>query len=222
MKTENRINYDKLMQELIAENRKEDGENKPSILLHSCCGPCSTAVIERLIEDFDITVFYFNPNIDDETEYGLRMENQIDFINRRYGEDGPVKFLEGRYCPEDFLEFAADYAEEPEGGARCLKCFEQRLEETLRVAERSGFDFFGTTLTVSPMKNSQVLNRLGLEIQEKGEVKYLVSDFKKRSGYQRSIQLSKEYGLYRQHFCGCSYSKRESEEIAARKAMEQK
>lgn len=194
-------NYDLLMQKIIS-----DIEGRPRLLLHSCCGPCSTSVIERLAEDFDLTVFFYNPNIDDEEEYIKRRDNQIKYIEERYGSENTVKFIEGRYNSEDFLKAASPMANLKEGGERCRMCFELRLRETAAFAAEKNFDFFSTTLTVSPMKNADIINRTGLEAEAVYGVRYLVSDFKKRAGYQRSIELSKEYGLYRQHFCGCSFS----------------
>ncbi len=237
-----KINYDKLMQKRIDEIKRK-GSEKPGLLLHSCCGPCSTSVIERLVEDFDVTIFFYNPNIDDENEYELRKANQIKYIKERYGAEEcegqgipheektqseqtvmqeqnasvarkyrnsgekRVFFLEGRYNVEAFYEFAENLADEKEGGQRCICCFEFRLREAAKTALLRSFDFFSTTLTVSPMKNSDVINKLGVRIGEETGVEYLVSDFKKRGGYQRSIELSKEYDLYRQHFCGCSFGK---------------
>ena len=202
-----KINYDKKMQEQI---RSMTG--RPKLLLHSCCGPCSTAVIERVAEDFDVTVFYYNPNIDDRDEYELRRNNQVSYIRKRYGENGPVKFLEGNYDPQRFLAMTQGHEEDPEGGARCVICFEMRLEEAARKAKELGFDYFTTTLTVSPMKNAQIIDPLGEKIGEDVGIHFLYSDFKKRGGYQRSIELSREYGLYRQHFCGCRFSRWEMED----------
>ena len=196
-----KINYDRKMREQIAKM-----EGRPSLLLHSCCGPCSTAVIERVAEDFDVTVFYYNPNIDDREEYELRKANQIDYIQKRYGKDGPVGFLEGAYDPSVFFEKCRGHEGDPEGGERCRLCFELRLTETARKAKELDFDYFATTLTVSPMKNAQIINLLGEAIGAENGVNFLFSDFKKRGGYQRSIELSREYGLYRQHYCGCSLS----------------
>lgn len=205
IKSSEKVNYDKLMQKIIA-----GFESRPTILLHSCCGPCSTSVIERLVDDFEVTVFFYNPNIDDRDEYELRKQNQIKYINERYGEE-KVHFIEGKYDVDTFLEFAEPLSDAPEGGARCALCFEFRLRETARLAAEKIFNFFSTTLTVSPMKNASVINQIGLETAEKTGVKFLVSDFKKRGGYQRSIELSKEYDLYRQHFCGCGFSRSENE-----------
>lgn len=202
----NNINFDKEMQKRIATL-----EGTPRLLLHSCCGPCSTSVIERLAEDFDITVFFYNPNIDEEDEYIRRRDNQIKYINERYGEDGRVKFIEGKYDPENFLAFAEGMKDAPEGGARCTLCFEMRLREAAAVATEKNFDFFATTLTVSPMKAPVIINNLGMKTGEEFKIEYLVSDFKKRAGFQRSLELSKEYELYRQHFCGCSFSHAEND-----------
>lgn len=198
-------NYDLLMQKIIS-----DTEGRPSLLLHSCCGPCSTSVIERLSDDFELTVFFYNPNIDEEQEYIRRRDNQIKYLEERYGDANTVKFIEGRYNPDDFLKAAAPMAELKEGGERCRMCFEMRLRETAALAAERNFDYFTTTLTVSPMKNAEVINGIGIETGKEYGVEYLVSDFKKRAGYQRSIELSKEYGLYRQHFCGCSFSMQDS------------
>lgn len=203
----NNINYDKEMQKRIASL-----EGKPKLLLHSCCGPCSTSVIERLSEDFDITVFFYNPNIDDEEEYVRRRENQIKYINERYGENGPIKFLEGKYDPESFLAFAEELKDQPEGGARCTLCFELRLREAAAAALKNNCELFATTLTVSPMKHPVLINNLGEKAGKEYGIEYLVSDFKKRAGFQRSLELSKEYELYRQHFCGCTFSMREMAE----------
>ena len=185
---------------------------RPNLLLHSCCGPCSTAVIERLIPDYDITVFFFNPCITDEEEYNLRKENQIKFIesyNLKTEMQEKIRFVEGRYNPEEYFEKASKFADEPEGGKRCTVCFRQRIEETAKRASKEGYDLFATTLTVSPHKNYPLISKIGQEFAEKYSVEFLDMDFKKKAGFQRSVQLSKEYGLYRQNYCGCIYSKRD-------------
>ena len=188
---------------------------RQKLLLHSCCGPCSTAVTERLMNEFDmdISVFYCNPCITDREEYELRKKNQIAFIselNKNLGEEDRVTFIEGEYCPEKYLELVWGLEGEPEGGARCTVCFEQRLRITAEYASKNGFDAFTTTLTVSPHKNykltSQIANRIAGEIG----VSFLDVDFKKKDGFRRSGELSKEYGLYRQDFCGCDFSKRKT------------
>ena len=185
--------------------------SKPELLLHSCCGPCSTAVIERLAPDYNITVFYSNPCITDVEEYDRRKENQIKFINQynKNTEDKyAIKYLEGTYDPERYFEITEGYEKEPEGGARCTLCFRMRLEETAKTAKKCGYPIFTTTLTVSPHKNYPLISEIGQETAAKYGVEFLDMDFKKKAGFQRSIQLSKEYGLYRQNYCGCVYSER--------------
>ena len=197
-------NYDRIMMKEIAVIT-EEGSIRPELLLHSCCGPCSTAVIERLIEYFNVTVFFYNPNIDNAEEYEHRKSEQIRYIKERY-INGEVKFCEGPYDTESFLSFAENMKNEPEGGSRCTLCFDLRIRTTAKEAVNNNFGIFATTLTVSPMKNAELINEVGLKIGEEYGVKYLVSDFKKRAGYQRSLELSKQYNLYRQHFCGCSFA----------------
>lgn len=185
---------------------------RPALLLHSCCGPCSTSVIERLVPDYDITVYFYNPCITDAEEYGRRKENQIDFIekyNLRLGGSQSISFIEGEYEPEKYDMLTSGFSNEPEGGARCAICFEMRLDKTAKTAASKGFDLFATTLTVSPHKNYPVISAIGRKAAEKYGIEFLDLDFKKKAGFQRSIQLSKEYGLYRQNYCGCSYSKRD-------------
>ncbi len=184
---------------------------KKELLLHSCCGPCSTAVIERLAPDYNITVFYYNPCITEADEYERRKENQIRFIdeyNKKMENEYTIRYLEGRYDPERYFELVDGYEEEPEGGARCTICFEMRLLESARVAKEKGYPAFTTTLTVSPHKNYPLISQIGRDVAEKYHVEFLDLDFKKKAGFQRSIQLSKEYELYRQNYCGCIFSKR--------------
>ncbi len=191
--------------------RKETAAEKRSVLLHSCCGPCSTSCIERLIQDFKVTIFFYNPNITDREEYELRKMNQLKFLseyNLTLPEDEQVSFIEGEYIPEDFFEACSQYSEEPEGGRRCTECFKLRLGRTAQVAEKGGFQSFGTTLSVSPHKNYMLISAIGTELAKAYGVEFLDMDFKKKAGTQRSIQLSKEYNLYRQNYCGCQYSKR--------------
>ena len=182
---------------------------RPALLLHSCCGPCSSAVLERLCAHFRVTLLYYNPNIEPEEEYVHRLSEQRRLLSL-LPED--VALMP---CPWDngaFEDFAREMAGEPEGGARCLRCFRLRLEYTARRAKENGFEYFTTTLSVSPHKNAEALNRIGREEGEKAGVRYLCADFKKKNGYLRSLQLSGEYGLYRQDYCGCLYSRREREE----------
>lgn len=205
-----KINYQKELEKLLAQLEAE--QRVPALLIHSCCAPCSSYVLEYLSEYFKITVFYYNPNIYPESEYTKRIAEQQKLIRDmefRY----PVSFLAGKYDKEKFYEMAAGMEDLKEGGARCMKCYELRLSEAARQAVAGGFDYFTTTLSISPMKNAQKLNEIGLRVGEEYGVKYLVSDFKKKNGYKRSIELSKEYGLYRQDYCGCEFSMRRLEAL---------
>jgi len=195
-----KINYDLKFQEIV-----KNLNGKPSLLLHSCCGPCSSSVLARVKEFFDVTVIYYNPNIYPQQEYLKRKNEQIRFL-----KETSIKFLDCEYEQEKFYECAKGLEQEKEGGARCSKCFLLRLEKTATKAKESGFDFFGTTLTVSPHKNAQLINKIGEILQDKHNIKYLYSDFKKQNGYLNSIKLSKEYNLYRQEYCGCEFSLKES------------
>lgn len=191
-------------------NNEESKIEKPSLLLHSCCGPCSTSVIERLVRAYKITVFFYNPNITDEEEYLKRKEVQLQFIegyNQSPNKVDTIFFLEGPYNFSRFKEISAGLEKEPEGGKRCTECFRLRLEKTAETAKMWGSDYFATTLTVSPHKNCTLINKIGMDLAIRYGLNYLAEDFKKKAGYQRSIELSKDYGLYRQQFCGCEYSK---------------
>ncbi|MBQ6370011.1 MAG: epoxyqueuosine reductase QueH [Firmicutes bacterium] len=184
---------------------------RPALLLHSCCGPCSTAVIERLADEFEITVFYYNPCITDEEEYLLRRENQKKFLqefNEERIEKNRIRFLEGAYHPGAFLKLVKGHEQDPEGGERCSLCFAQRLEKTAETAQMTGCDYFGTTLTVSPHKNYRRISEIGQSIALRYGLTFLDRDFKKKDGFKRSIELSRRYGLYRQDYCGCEFSKR--------------
>lgn len=193
-----KINYDKMMQEEIA---TFNGEKK-SVLLHTCCGPCSTACIERLKDNFDLTVYFYNPNIEPYDEYLKRKEVQLKLL-----KELNVPYIDADYDNEVFREQTKGLECEPEGGARCPVCFKIRMGKTAEVAKENGFDYFCTSLTVSPHKNSAIINVIGDSIGKKYGIKFLHSDFKKREGYKRSIELSKEYDLYRQDYCGCLYAK---------------
>ena len=197
------LNYNKQMKALIAE-LQERGE-KPSLLLHACCAPCASHELTFLPDAFDLTVFYYNPNI---TEAEEREKRYLE-LERLISELCPrVGLIKGEGDEDKFLALAEGLEFAPEGGLRCAKCFALRLEETARVAAREGFDYFATTLTLSPLKNPMLLNRIGEQMAQKYGVKYLVSDFKKDGGYQHSIELSKQYDLYRQNYCGCMFSKK--------------
>ncbi len=178
----------------------------PTLLLHSCCGPCSSHCLEVLSEHFAVTVLWYNPNIQPEEEFNLRLQNQEKLLKSLQTQN-PVKLLVVDYNPNEFFEVANGLEEEKEGGVRCEKCFRLRLEKTAQIAKENGFEFFTTTLTVSPHKNAELLNQLGYEIAEKYGIKFLPADFKKKNGYKRSIELSKQFDLYRQNYCGCVYSK---------------
>lgn len=178
---------------------------KKRLLLHVCCAPCSSYVLEYLHEHFDITVFFYNPNIDLESEYRLRADEEQRLI-REMGLSDSVRYTEGEYVPADFYAAAKGLEGLPEGGERCTRCFELRLEAAARAARDGKFDFFTTTLSISPLKDSVRLNEIGRRLSEKYGVAYLFSDFKKKNGYKRSVELSHEYSLYRQSYCGCSFS----------------
>lgn len=203
------MNYEKLMEEQIL-NSKEGS----SLLLHACCAPCSSAVLERLASHFKISILYYNPNITEEKEYQKRLDELKKFItklNFKY----PINIIDSRYEPKEFFQIAKGLEKEKERGKRCYKCYELRLEETAKVAKEKNFDFFATTLTLSPYKITPWLNEIGEKLSEKYQANYLYSDFKKKNGYKRSIELSKEYNLYRQDYCGCIYSKLEREQNKA-------
>ncbi|MBE5747498.1 MAG: epoxyqueuosine reductase QueH [Clostridiales bacterium] len=192
-------NFDRLMQEQM-----KKVEKGTPLLLHSCCAPCSSACLERLKDVFQVTVLYYNPNIDEEKEYEKRKAEQIRFLR----ETGWAEILDCDHDAQAFIEMARGLENEPERGARCYACYALRLGKTAQMAKEKGFSWFGTTLTLSPHKNAEWLNEIGQKVGGRYEVNYLFSDFKKQGGYYRSIDLSKEYNLYRQDFCGCKFSKR--------------
>lgn len=200
------MNYQKELEKLI--ERLEAEERVPRLLLHSCCAPCSSYVLEYLSKYFDITVYYYNPNIFPESEYTKRILEQQMLISDMPMKH-PASFLAGNYDRERFLEIVSGLEHLREGGERCFACYALRLEEAARVAREGEFDYFTTTLSISPLKNAEKLNEIGNKIAKKYGVSYLQSDFKKKNGYKRSIELSNEYGLYRQDYCGCEYSYRD-------------
>lgn len=201
----NQRNYQREMEKMI--EAAERIQSVPSLLLHSCCAPCSSYVLESLSKYFKITVFYYNPNIYPEEEYWKRVEEQQRFI-RQLPTRYPISFLEGKYEKDRFYQAVKGYEKEPEGGARCEICFRLRLGKAIKVAESGGFDYVTTTLTISPMKNAPLLNTIGEELCQNATVNWLPSDFKKKNGYKRSTELSREYSMYRQDYCGCVYSLR--------------
>lgn len=198
------MNYQKELDKLLIKLKKE--ERVPTLLLHCCCAPCSSYVLEYLSEYFKITVFFYNPNIDPESEYTkriLELQRLIDSMNLKH----PVSFIAGQYDSERFYEMAKGLETVKEGGERCFKCYELRLREAAEIAKEGEFEYFTTTLSISPHKNAQKLNEIGQRLGEEYGIEYLLSDFKKKNGYKRSIELSEEYGLYRQNYCGCVFSK---------------
>lgn len=209
-------NYQKEMDRLLEDLDREG--RVPTLFLHACCAPCSSYVLEYLSAHFYITLFYYNPNITDKKEYQYRIDEVqrlIAAMPARY----PIRFQAGSYDPGRYLEAVRGHETDPEGGERCSICFELRLAEAARLAAEGGYDYVTTTLTISPMKDAERLNRIGREMAEIYGVKWLGSDFKKRDGYRRSVALSKEYNLYRQNYCGCGFSRRDAvpdEEIMAK------
>ena len=199
-------NYQKQLDGIL-ENIAQHANQPPTLLLHACCAPCSSYVLEYLTEYFKITVLYYNPNIDPQEEY-IRRRDELKKMIRAMGMEERIALLEGRYDSEAFFARSRGLEQEPEGGTRCRLCFVQRLEEAARQAAELGADYFTTTLTISPHKDAELINVLGMEIGAQYGVAYLCSDFKKREGFKRSIELSREYGLYRQDYCGCRFSKR--------------
>ena len=198
------IEFEKVIREI-------DLENPPSLLLHSCCGPCSTSVLELLSDYFKVTLLYYNPNIYPREEYYKRLEEQkkvLEKVNGRF----EIKFLEGRYDPAEYFDAVKGVEQLPEGSQRCFNCYELRLKEAAQFAKDLNMDYFATTLSVSPYKNAQIINELGEKIANEYGVKHLSNDFKKKDGYKKSVELSKKWNIYRQDYCGCPFSKREAEE----------
>ncbi|MCM1308934.1 MAG: epoxyqueuosine reductase QueH [Butyrivibrio sp.] len=200
----NKINYQKSLDAIIEENAKNG--TVPTLLLHSCCAPCSSYVLKYLSEYFRITLLYFNPNISPREEYIKRVGEQKRLINELPVRNA-IGFAEGRYEPSEFYEAVRGYEKEPEGGKRCFICYRLRLRAAAAYAAKGGFDYFTTTLSVSPLKNAGKINEIGESVGAEFGVRHLPSDFKKKEGYKQSVELSRQYGLYRQNFCGCIYSK---------------
>lgn len=201
-----KINYNQKMEEII-----NSLDYIPNLLLHSCCAPCSSTCIEKLTNNFNITVLYYNPNIEPYDEYLKRKEEEIRFINE-FKNINKLNIIDCDYDNDKYHEVIRGLEEEKEGGSRCYKCYNLRLNATAKIAASLNYDYFATTLTLSPLKDAQVLNKIGYSLENKYNIKYLPSDFKKKDGYKRSIELSKVYNLYRQDYCGCIYSKMERDE----------
>lgn len=200
---QNKVNYSLMFEKKLREF--EEKGLKPKLLLHVCCAPCSSYVLEYIAHRFDLTLYFYNPNIAPAEEYDFRFRELERLVKEcSYTE---VKVIREAYDPSEFTEMSRGLENEPEGGARCCKCYRLRLRKTAEAAKAGGFDTFTTTLSISPHKNAEWLNRIGLELEEEYGLPYLCSDFKKKGGYQRSIVLSREHDLYRQDYCGCIYSK---------------
>lgn len=202
-----KINYEILMENQLKEIEKTG--IKPKLLLHSCCAPCSSAILEFLQNYFDITVYFYNPNITFEEEYYKRLNEQREYHEKR---GYSIKVIEGKYDPkEDFFKQVKGLEDRKEGGERCFKCYTLRMEATAQKAKELGFDYFSTVLSISPLKNAQWINEIGEKLYEKYGIKFLNGDFKKKNRYLRSTEISREYELYRQDYCGCVFSKMERE-----------
>lgn len=202
----NQRNYQRELDQLLLEMQNEDGTAPKRLLLHSCCAPCSSYCLLYLSEYFEITDYFYNPNIFPKEEYEKRVEEQ----KRLIGElpvRNPIHFVEGEYCPETFFEMARGLEAVLEGGERCFRCYELRMRKAAALAKEGGYDFFATTLSISPLKNAGKINEIGERLAEEYGVRHLPSDFKKKEGYKKSIELSKQYNLYRQNYCGCVFSK---------------
>ena len=207
MQNNQKVNYQKELDKLISSL----GGEKPKLMLHGCCAPCSSYCLEYLSRYFDITLLYYNPNISSPEEYEKR-ENEVKRLISLLPAENPISFLSLGHRPGDFEEIAKGLENVPEGGERCFRCYELRMRKAAELALERGCDYFTTTLSISPLKNSQKINEIGQRIAAETGVSHLPSDFKKKEGYKRSIELSAEYGLYRQNYCGCKYSMRKNTE----------
>lgn len=211
------MNYQKELEKTIG--KLEQQNRVPRLLLHSCCAPCSSYVLEYLSQYFEITVFYYNPNIYPESEYSRRIVEQQRFIDEMPSKY-PISFVAGYYEKERFYQMAKGLEDVKEGGERCMRCYELRLREAAELARDGAYDYFTTTLSISPLKNAVKLNEIGTRLGREYGVEYLLSDFKKKNGYKRSIELSREHNLYRQDYCGCVYSYEEARQRRAERGEE--
>ncbi len=204
------VNYQIELEKII--NYHQSSGETPTLFLHSCCAPCSSYVLQYLSQYFKITVFYYNPNIYPDEEYYKRVEEQKQFINQ-FPAKNKIDFIEGNFDKNRFYDMAKGLENVREGGERCFKCYELRLRKSAQMASTLGFDYFTTTLSISPLKNAAKLNEIGLRLAEQYNIKYLVSDFKKKNGYKRSVEISQQYNMYRQDYCGCIFSKQQRDSI---------
>jgi len=205
IQVEQNVNYNRLQDQILKRLKEEN--KRPSVLVHSCCAPCSTYVLEKLTEYMDVTIYFYNPNIHPKVEYERREHVQAEFIAAfNVQTNNAVKFLAARYEPREFFEVTKELADEKEGGARCAVCYELRLNEVAGKAAELGYDYFTSALTLSPKKNSQTINKIGLQLEKQFNTQYLPSDFKKQNGYKRSIEMCQEYNVYRQCYCGCVFA----------------
>ena len=203
---QNKINYQSKY-DLLTQQLKQR-QSPPSLLLHCCCAPCASHCLTLLAQTFDVTAYFFNPNIFPPQEYTLR-EQELLRLTKQMLLPCPVNFISGEYQPQSFFDVAKGLETAPEGGKRCYECFYLRLKNTARQAKQNGFEYFCTTLTISPLKDAQLINEIGQRVAQEEGVKWLPADFKKQNGYLHSIKLSEQYGLYRQDYCGCVFSKRD-------------
>lgn len=198
------MNYQKILDEML--NKIKTEESVPRLLLHACCAPCSSYVLEYLNNYFDITIYYYNPNIYPYEEYNRRLDELKRFLSE-YDTKRPIKLIEDQYTPDDYYESVKGLTNLKEGSIRCYNCYKFRMDKACNYAKENNFDYFTTTLSISPYKNSSWINEIGESLEKKYNVKYLYADFKKKDGYKRSLELSRKYNLYRQDYCGCVYSK---------------
>lgn len=209
-----KINYSLILEDTI--KKAERKGKRPTLLLHACCAPCSSYVLEYLSKSFDITLLFYNPNISPEEEYIFR-ENELRRLIGEMPLPSEITVISQKYNPQEFYDISSGLENLAEGGERCKKCYRLRLSRTAKIASEGGFDYFSTTLSISPYKNAEWLNTIGAEEGSKCGVSYLFSDFKKKNGYKRSCELSEQYGLYRQNYCGCEFSKKAAEEKSKNK-----
>lgn len=218
-KANQKINYQIKLEEILEKESKNEGT--PKLLLHSCCAPCSTYVLEYLTKHFDISVLYYNPNIHPSEEYHKREAEQERYINL-VNKVNKIELIKANYDPKEYFEAVKGYELEKEGGKRCNLCFELRLDMAAQYAKKHGYDYFTTTLSISPHKDAQIINHIGENLEKKYDVSYLYADFKKKNGFKRSLELCAQYDIYRQNYCGCVFSLKESNDRRKEKEEREK